>query len=59
MLILLAGVISLKQQGNTLTEGTEKLLSVTKYSVIFKNQGRFYCLNKSSLEGNGGRKQQI
>ena len=59
MLIFLAGEISLKQQGDTLTEGIEKSLIVTEYSVIFKEQGRFYCLNKSSFEGGGGRKQQI
>lgn len=59
MLIVFAGVIPLKQQGDTLTEGIEKSLIVTEYSVIFKKQGRFYCLNKSSFEGGGGRKQQI
>lgn len=49
MLILFAGVISLKKQGDTLTEGIEKSLIVTDYLVIFKKQGRFYCLNKSSF----------
>lgn len=59
MLIQFAGVISFKQQGNTPPEDIEKSLIVTEYSVIFKKQGRLYCLPKSSFEGGGGRKEQI